>query len=61
MSQAIFICSFYILSSAWFQYSSLVPGLADWHYSYAIGEYIWILTSAVNPIVYYTINKCTFL
>lgn len=41
----------------WFNYAAEVTVIAQWKYSFAFGQCLWILTSGVNPTVYHAFNK----
>ena len=56
--QATLIVGFYLFSTLYFMHSRKFAFLAQWHYSYAFGNWIWIATAAINPIVYLSLNKC---
>jgi hypothetical protein len=55
--QATLIVGFYLFTSLYFNHSRKFAFLAQWHYSYALGNWIWIATTAINPIVYLSLNK----
>ena len=55
--QAALIVGVYWISITYFLHSQKLAVVAQWRYSYALGNMIWIATSAINPIVYLAINK----
>ena len=55
--QAVVIVGFYLLATLYFLHSQDSALLAQWRYSYALGNWIWIATAAVNPIVYLSLNR----
>ena len=56
--QAIFIVISYWLITLYFLHSQQLDFLAQWRYSFALGNWLLIATAAINPIVYLSINKC---
>ena len=55
--QATLIVGFYLIATLYFLHSQQSTFLAQWRYSYALGNWLWMATAAVNPIVYLSINK----
>ena len=55
--QASLIVGFYWITTLYFNHSQKFTFLAQWRYSFALGNWLWIATTAINPIVYLSINK----
>ena len=56
--QATLIVGIYWITTLYFFHSQKLVFLAQWRYSYALGNWLWIMTAAINPIVYLSMNKC---
>ena len=55
--QATLIVGYYLFATLYFMHSRKFAFVAQWRYSYALGNWIWIATTAINPTVYLTLNK----
>ena len=55
--QAALIVGAYWVATIYFLHSQKIAFLAQWRYSFALGNWLWIATAAVNPIVYLSLNK----
>ena len=55
--QAAVIVGFYWFTTIYFLHSSKFAFFAEWRYSFALGNWLWIATAAVNPVVYLSLNK----
>ena len=56
--QAALIVGVYWIATLYFLHSRKFAILAQWRYSFALGNWLWIATAAVNPIIYLSLNKC---
>ena len=56
--QAALIVGFYWTAGVYFIYSQKLSFFAQWRYSSALGNWLWLATAAINPIVYLSLNEC---
>ena len=59
--QAALIVSFYWIATLYSHHSQKLVFLAQWRYSHALGNWLWIVTCTIDPIIYLSLNRCDSL
>ena len=52
--------SYYWIGTIYFLHAQNLTFFVQWHYSLALGNWLWISSAAINPIVYLSLNKCDY-